>query len=225
MSQKQKKRSRINGERDYLFVSSLEARSLEEAEERGMVLEGKFASFNDKTLLFEFGDKKYYEVILPTAFDNTRIDRCFLRYNHSSGNVALARVNNRQQKGNMKIEKREDGMYWRAELIDTTFARDLYEAVKSGVVDKASFSFTIKDEDYEPETRTWTIKEVGELFDVSPVDIPAYENTETTVAMRSRRYLDAEAQVARAEALRVAKRKVKLKIMLGGSLSGSFKEN
>ncbi|OJG96810.1 hypothetical protein RV18_GL001856 [Enterococcus termitis] len=59
-------------------------------------------------------------------------------------------------------------------------AVNLYERVKRGDIDQCSFGFRVLEEDTEwrdDGTVKWTIKEI-ELFEVSVVTFPAYEDTE-----------------------------------------------
>ena len=45
------------------------------------------------------------------------------------------------------------------------------------LVDKMSFSFTVREASYDSVTHTRTITKVKKLYDVSAVDIPAYNDT------------------------------------------------
>ena len=63
---------------------------------------------------------------------------------------------------------------------------ELVEALKRGDITTSSFAFTVKTDEWtkrEDGTYLRTIKEFGELYDISPVFREAYE--ETSVALRS----------------------------------------
>ena len=51
------------------------------------------------------------------------------------------------------------------------------ECDMSGSVDNMSFSFTVREAKYDSVTHTRTITKVKKLYDVSAVDIPAYNDT------------------------------------------------
>ena len=70
-----------------------------------------------------------------------------------------------------------------ADLSGTAAGRDLYEEIVGGYVDKMSFSFSARESKYDTLTHTRTITKIGKLYDVSAVDIPAYE--ETSISARS----------------------------------------
>lgn len=53
-----------------------------------------------------------------------------------------------------------------------------------------SFAFTVAGEVYEKEKRTRRITKIGRLFDVSAVDIPAYNQT----SIQARSFFEAEAE-------------------------------
>ena len=70
-----------------------------------------------------------------------------------------------------------------ADLSGTAAGRDLYVEIDGGYVDKMSFSFSVRESKYDTLTHTRTITKIGKLYDVSAVDIPAYE--ETSISARS----------------------------------------
>ena len=100
-----------------------------------------------------------------------------LRYNHNDNQYTLARTRNKS----LKLDLREDGLYFTAELIPTTTNKDAYLMVKEGLVDKCSFAFTIKDYSYDEKTRTLRILAIDRLFDVAIVDFPFYSDTSVEV--------------------------------------------
>ena len=58
--------------------------------------------------------------------------------------------------------------------------------VKSGLVDKCSFAFTIGEQDFDSESNTFTVRKIDKLFEVSIVDFPAYDETNVSVSARSK---------------------------------------
>ena len=55
--------------------------------------------------------------------------------------------------------------------------KELFRDIKNGLIDKMSYAYTVSDESYDTETHTRTIKSIKKLYDVSAVDIPAYDST------------------------------------------------
>jgi len=150
-----------------------------------MILEGKAVTFDEETVLFSYDGIEYKEIIQKGAMDETDISEAFMKYNHSDAFMAMARTKNET----LQIDVRDDGVYIKAELADTTAGRDLYTLVQRGDIDKMSFAFTIEEESYNKETRTWTVLKIDKLYDVAAVTIPAYDNTE----LYARRVGEAEA--------------------------------
>jgi len=173
-----------------------------------MKLSGHASVFDSPTTLFEFEGVEYKEVVARGAFDGCDMSQCCLKYNHSDHVPILARVRG----GSLKLSVDEIGLFFDAELFDTTTSRDVYSLVKQGGLDKCSFAFTIDDEEYDNVTHTRTIKKIGKLFDVSIVDIPAYDDTEVS----ARDYFKLESEKVRAlEKAQEEKRKLlKLKLSL-----------
>lgn len=155
-----------------LLDTQIEIRKQEENEE--MHIEGKAVAFNSP--------ETYYgetEVIDPKALDECDMSDVVLRYNHNDTQYTLARTRN----NSLRLDLREDGLYFDADLIDTTTNQDAYKMIKAGLLDKCSFAFSIDEDDYDSKKHLRTIKKIGKMFDVAVVDFPFY--TDTLVEARS----------------------------------------
>lgn len=147
----------------------------EEGEKNEMVIEGYAAVFDSETLI---GDKEwgFYEKIDRKAFDGANMKDVPLKYNHSDNVPILARTRNKS----LELTVDEKGLFIRAKLIDTQDNRDMYKRIKEGLIDKMSFAFTTRTEGEEwekGEPPHRTIKQFDRIFDVSVVDMPAYDDT------------------------------------------------
>lgn len=121
----------------------------------------------------------YTEVIDRHALDNTNMNDCVLRYNHSEDGFSVARTRN----GSLELRIDENGLYIKAYIINTQFGRDLYRMIEEGLVDQMSFAFSVTKEEWDNETYTRRILEIDKLYDVSAVDQPFY--VETSIFARS----------------------------------------
>lgn len=156
------------------IIRNCELRGTACNEENGdMILEGYAAVFDSPTVLYEIDGVQYKETLERNAFQNTEMKDCCMKYNHDDSALLLARTRG----GSLNVSIDDVGLKFRAKLFNTTFARDIYTLVKEGGLDKCSFAFTIKDDSYDKKSRTRTIKQIKELYDVSVVDIPAYDDT------------------------------------------------
>ena len=138
---------------------------------------GTAVVFNTPTVIAEIDGIKYYEVIDRHAFDECDLSDVIMNYNH--GGKVVARLRNRT----LQLFITDRGVDIEADLGGTTAGRELYEEIDGGYIDKMSFSFTVQSEAYDRDTHTRTILKVKKLYDVSAVDIPAYN--ETSIAARS----------------------------------------
>ena len=121
----------------------------------------------------------YTEVIAPTAFDEADMSDVVLRYNHNDTFMVLARTRN----NSLKLNVDSTGLYMDAQLQDDiTDHRNIFNAIKSGLIDKQSFAFVVTADDYDYDTDTRTITKIGKVFDVSVVDQPFYNATDVSVA-------------------------------------------
>jgi HK97 family phage prohead protease len=153
----------------------MDIKAAENSGENTMIAEG-YAVIYDSPAVFRFGDAEYREVIARGALDNTDIKDVAFKYNHSDHFMIMARTRSKT----LQLIKDERGLKVIAELANTTAGKDLYELIKRGDIDKMSFAFTVKEDKYDKETRTRTILSIDKLFDVSAVDLPAYEATNIT---------------------------------------------
>lgn len=171
-----------------------------------MILEGKAVTFEERTVLFKYDGVEYGEIISRNAFEGSDISKCFLKYAHSDNVMVMARVKN----NTLSLDIREDGMYIRAELANTTAGRDLYELVKRGDIDKMSFAWTSAEESYNEKTHTWTVHKIDTLYDVAAVPVPAYDNTQ----IYARRYGQVEARLAEVEALELKRKRARVSLLI-----------
>lgn len=136
-------------------------------EENKMIIEGYPITFNSPA------KHGYTEIISERALDNTDLTDVPLKYNHEDSHLLLARTRN----GSLVLEKDSVGLKMKAELIDTQSNKDIYKSIKAGLIDKMSFAFTVRGEEYDYDTDTRTITDIDRLYDVSVVDLPFYDST------------------------------------------------
>ena len=158
-------------------------------EDNKMVVEGYAIVFDEETLI---GDEErgFIEVIDKNALANTNIKDVPFKYNHNDTTLILARTRN----GSLSLEVDEKGLKIRAELIDTTSNRDIYKCIEAGLLDKMSLAFTVKSQSWDKSGKIpkRTITAIDRLFDVSVVDLPAYDQTSIQASSRSLEIAEAE---------------------------------
>ena len=142
---------------------------LRAVEDEGMIVEGYAAVFDSVT---DLGWVK--EVISRGAFDNADMSDIVMKYNHEDSFLPMARTRG----GSLQFEVDDHGLKIRAKLPETSTNKDIYMLIQEGVLSKMSFAFTVKSEEYDYETDTRKILAFDKIFDVSVVDVPAYESTE-----------------------------------------------
>ena len=161
-------------DREFRAFRSFELKELRSEEgERQDYVHGVPVVFNTPTCLFEYEGVKFYEQIDRHAFDNCDMSDVIFNYNHG-GRVA-ARIRN----NTLKLAINDVGMEMDAFLGGTQFGRYLLEDIRGGYIDKMSFAFVVAEdgEEYDQATHTRTITRIKKLYDVSAVDIPAYDTT------------------------------------------------
>lgn len=157
-------------------------------DEQELRIQGYAARFNQPET---YG---YTEVIASGAFDESDLSDVVLRYNHNDSFMVLARTRN----DSLKLSTDEKGLYMDATLQkDITDHVNIYNAIKSGLIDKQSFAFVVDEDSYDYDTDTRTITKIGKVFDVSVVDQPFYNSTDVSVARKeeSNEYLETRNQL------------------------------
>ena len=91
----------------------------------------------------------------------------------------------RTASGTLTLREDETGLYFSCLLPDTSLGRDVVELVRCGDVNQASFAFRAVADRWSGSGATGYVRELldCDLFDVSAVTYPAYQ--QTSVAVRS----------------------------------------
>lgn len=119
----------------------------------------------------------FVEVIDPKALDGVDLDNVIMLDQHDYSKP-LASV----KAGTLKLDVDDQGLHFVATIDDSiSYAKDLLANVKNGNVDSMSFRFDVDDgsdeftQDGDKITRT--IKKIKDLYEVSTVTIPAYDDS------------------------------------------------
>lgn len=174
-----------------------EVRALEQDADK-MIVEGYAIVFDEPT------DLGYIEVIERGALDNCDMSDVCMKYNHEDTTLIMARTRNKS----LQLTVDDHGLKIYAELIDTVSNRDIYKSIQAGLLDKMSFAFIVSDANWDTvdgqDIRR--ITGIAKLFDVSVVDVPAYDQTE--IYARSKEAVEKEQK--QYHELKLAKEKLKL---------------
>lgn len=152
-------------------------------DEESRHVEGYALLFNTDSRPMWGGD--LIERIAPTALDGVleKSDVLCLM-NHDERRGVLARY--RMGKGSLSLTIDDKGLKYAFDAPNTALGDELVESLKRGDIAESSFAFTVAEDYWErksdgPYVRT--IVQIEQLYDVSPVYYPAYEDT--SVALRS----------------------------------------
>lgn len=154
-------------------IANLNTRDGQEGQSN--IIEGYAAVFNSPTNIGGW----FTEEISPGAFSKAISENGDIRalFNHDWSNVL-----GRTKSGTLRLSEDERGLKFEVDLPNTSVGRDLAESLKRGDISQCSFGFipTVEEWDYSIEPAKRTIREV-DLFEVSVVSIPAYEDTEVAL--------------------------------------------
>jgi len=114
----------------------------------------------------------YTEIVRAGALEGVNLDGVLLCCNHNMADVPLAR-----SPKTMTLTIGAVGLEFKANLPDTEQGREVYTAVKRGDMTKMSFAFSVAEGGDTFENNTRTITKIERIFEISPVNFPAYDNT------------------------------------------------
>jgi uncharacterized protein len=141
-------------------------------------ISGYAAIFNSRTSIGDWFD----EIISPGAFDRSiSAKNADIRalVNHDWDKVI-----GRTKAKTLTLREDDKGLNFEIELPNTSYARDLAESMERGDIDQCSFGFYVDEGkerwDYSQEPALRTLEEV-DLYEISVVSIPAYEDTEAAL--------------------------------------------
>ena len=167
-------------------MNKVEIRCELRSENEGRHISGKAISFDTQSNDIGFIEILHRGCITQELIDSSNI--VFL-YNHDYNQV-IARAN--KGKGTLNIDLRDDGVYFDLEVPNTTMGNDLLENIRLGNITQCSFGFRYANEEgaYKDEKigDVWyrNVYKIGELFDLSAVTYPAYDDTYVNARMQER---------------------------------------
>lgn len=126
----------------------------------------------------------FVEYIEPTAFDGVDMSDVVALYDHDFANIL-----GRTSADTLKLTIDEQGLYFELNIPDTTVGRDVYTNIRAGNLQGMSFGFTVVSDSWQNGSDGVAIRQVdsiGQLFEVSVVTMPAYQDTNVE-AIRSLR--------------------------------------
>lgn len=176
-----------------------------------MIIEGYALRFNTESN--PLGKQtKFVETVTPNSLKDADLSdvRCLIDHNSSY-------VLGRTTANTLDLKVDNEGLHFRCQLPNTSYAKDLYENVKLGNVNQCSFGFAVDKDGDTFEKRSdglfkRTVNKIKTIRDVSVVTYPAYKDTDVAPALRSIEAIqeDEEKQVMLNKSMELAKAKIKL---------------
>ena len=136
-------------------------------------LRGYALLFNTPTMPYR-GYEAYKEEIIPEALEGLDMSDMRVLINHNP-DLVMGRVSK-----NARVERDETGLFTEVEIHSgVQYAKDYYNMVKAGILDGMSFAFMVDERDigYDRERDVYQIKRISDMWEVSFVTFPAYEET------------------------------------------------
>lgn len=155
--------------------------TIKATDDEQMTVEGYALRFNK--LSNDLGG--FVEEISPEALKEADLSDVRALIDHDSSKV-LGRTTSET----LELTVDDEGLYFRCQLPNTSYAKDLYENIRLGNINQCSFGFILDEDGDSFEKRDdglfkRTLRKIKSLFDVSIVTYPAYDDTDVAPALRS----------------------------------------
>lgn len=185
----------------------------EEPNEGSFLVRGYAFKWGPYPLYTDENGKTIYEEFKREAFEECDMKDVIFQVNHEG--VVMARTRN----NTLKLTLDEVGGFIEADLSKSQDARNTYEAISNGLLDRMSWGFIPGEYHFDRSSNSIIHTKVKKMFDVSAVNFPANEGTSIN-AVRS--FCDGEiakiAQELREQKDLILRTLTKLKI--GGIING-----
>lgn len=167
------------------------------ADDEKRTLVGYAAVFNSDTTIGDW----WIERIAPGAFAGTITSDIRALVDHDMG-----RVIGRTKSGTLRLKEDDKGLHVEIDVPNTTDGNDLWTLVERGDISGMSFGFRVTKQEWD-ETGDMPVRTIQaiELFEVSAVAFPAYDDT--SIGKRSLEAAKTEAEAARTAEQRKAENK------------------
>lgn len=164
-----------------------------------------YASTFEPYVLFSVDGVDYSERIERGAFAGADMRDVVFLFNHEGQVMA------RSKNGTLEVGEDERGLWIRADLGTTARSKEMYDEIRSGLIDQMSFAFTVADggDRYEGDTHTRVISRIRKVYDVSAVTYPA--NPDTMISARA--FFDGEIKKALEERQAAEERARRIRVL------------
>lgn len=154
--------------RQVRYIKADQMRAVEEDGKK--FLRGYALLFNEQAKPYRGWDD--LEEIAPEALEGLDLSDMRALVNHNC-DLLLGRVGK-----NARFEVDASGLFVEVELHQgVQFAKDYYQLIKAGIMDGMSFAFMIEKYEYDTKKNLCRITKISDLWEVSFVTFPAYEQT------------------------------------------------
>jgi len=203
--------AKINAGRQYraMVLKAEERTEAENKDEKSCIVEGYATTYNERYTLYEYDEYRVEEQVDPHAFDNCDMSDVIMQFDH------IGRVFARTSNNTLGIVSDKHGLKIRADLSSTENSRSLYEDIRAGLINKMSFGFTVRGDRLErikdengKRVFIRTITDIGKLYDVSAVSLPANDGTEIS----ARKYCEGVIAEIEAERLKAEENEKRARI-------------
>jgi HK97 family phage prohead protease len=185
-------------------------------DEEKLIVDGYASVFNHPYTLYEDSDVVIQEQVDSRAFENADMSDIIFQYDHEG------RVFARTSNNTLSVFPDEKGLAIQADLGGTDIGRQLYQEIRGKYTTQMSYGYHVTNDIWEnrklDDGRTLelrTITAINKVYDVSAVSIPANDATSISVRNLSDGVIE-EIKAERLKALELERRKLQLKMRLGG---------
>lgn len=147
-----------------------------------MIVEGYALRFDEPSEILYSNGIKFIETIKRNSFTDEQLDDLKLLAEHD-----YSRILARASAGTLETKITDEGLWFRAKIVPTTYGRDVYENLKHKNIVSCSFGFEVeKDGDtvtLDKKTGLYqrALNKIKRISEITLTSMPAYKSTSVSV--------------------------------------------
>ena len=147
-----------------------------------MIVEGYALRFDEPSEILHSNGIKFVETIKRNSFTDEQLDDLKLLAEHD-----YSRILARTSAGTLETKITDEGLWFRAKIVPTTYGKDVYENLKHKNIVSCSFGFEVdKDGDtvtLDKKTGLYqrALNKIKRISEITLTSMPAYKSTSVSV--------------------------------------------
>lgn len=142
----------------------------------GLQVSGIVNTPGEKSQLLRSKGRQFYEIVAKGTFEKAikNAKEILFLDSHNKSKILASTKN-----GSLSLIETEEGVQMEAEIVNTSYGRDVYELISAGLIGNMSFGFNCIKDSWSRDSEGVLVRTLEDirLSEVSCVRVPAYEDS------------------------------------------------